>query len=189
MSMNEAELKALSVRLAALADALEDRSHQAVQAVSTSSQRLDQTAHSLSQNVQRLTSEATRAMGAQAHAAVTQGMQQAVDRCAQVLEQASVRATQSTQALETQHTAMQRAQKALVWRSGLALLVGAALALGTSGYVYWKSIQAARAAEFSAAIVRATQTGALTQCGDTLCVKAPQSAPRYSRNSDYVLLP
>lgn len=189
MSMNEAELKALSVRLAALADALEDRSHQAVQAVSTSGQQLDRTAQRLSQSVQWLTAEATHAMGVQAHAAVAQGMQQAVDRCAQVLEQASVRATQSTQALEAQHTAIQRAQSALVWRSGLALLVGAVLALGASGYVYWKSIQAARAAEFSAAIVRATQTGALTQCGDALCVKVPQSAPRYARNNDYVLLP
>lgn len=187
--MNEAELKAFSVRLAALADALEDRSHQAVLAVNTSGERLDQTAHQLSQNVQWLTSEATRAMGAQAHTAVTQGMQQAVERCAQLLDLASVRATQSAQALEAQHMALQRVQRTLVWRSGAALLVGAALVLGASGHVYWKSIQATRAADFSAAVLRAIQTGALTQCGDALCVKAPRSAPRYVRNNNYVLLP
>jgi hypothetical protein len=43
-------------------------------------------------------------------------------------------------------------------------------------------------AEFGTAIVRATQSGALTQCDDMLCVKAGKNAPRYGKNSEYVLL-
>jgi hypothetical protein len=189
MTMDTEQLKALAVRVAALTDALEDRSHQAVQAVSSSSERLDQTARHLSQNVQRVTAEATRLVGAEARAAVTQGMQQAVSQCAQALEQASSQAIQSAQALQAQHEALQRARRGLVWRSGLGLLVGAVLATGASAYAFWKNTQAAQSAEFSAAIVRATQSGSLTQCGDVLCVKAPRNAPRYPRNTDYVLLP
>jgi hypothetical protein len=189
MTMDTEQLKALAVRVAALTDALEDRSHQAVQAVSTSSERLEQTANKLSQNVQRLTSDATRSVGAEAHAAVSQGMQQAVSQCAQALEQAAQQAMLSAQALQVQNEALHRARRGLVWRSGLGLLVGALLATGASAYAFWKNTEAAQSAEFSAAILRATQSGNLTQCGDALCVKAPRNAPRYSRNADYVLLP
>jgi len=189
MGMDTEQLKSLALRLAALTDALDERSRQAVQVVNANGERLDQTARHLSQNVQRLTSEATRSVGAEAHAAVAQGMQQAVSQCAQALEQAARQATQSAQALQAQNEALHRAQRALVWRSALALLVGAVLATGASSYAFWKNTQAARSAEFSAAIHRATQAGTLTQCGDALCVKAPRNAPRYARNADYVLLP
>lgn len=187
--MDAVQLKALAVRVAALTDALEDRSHQAVLAVSTSSERLDQTARHLSQNVQRVAVEATRQIGAEAHAAVTQGMQQAVDHCTRALEQAASHAVQSAQALQAQNEALHLVRRGLVWRSGLGLLVGAVLATGACAYAFWMNTQAAQSADFSAAIVRATQSGHLTQCGDVLCVKAPRNAPRYARNADYVLLP
>lgn len=187
--MNEAELRALSMRLAALADALEDRSHEAVQAMNTSGERLDQTAHNLSQNVQRLTSEATRAMGAEAHAAVARGVQQAANLCADTLERAARQATESAHALQIQNDALQRAQRALVWRASLGLLVGAVLATAVSAYAFWQNTQAAQSLEFGSAVVRATQAGTLTQCGDALCVKLPRNAPRFSQNTDYVLIP
>lgn len=186
--MDAEQLKTLAIRLAALTDALEERSQQAVQSVSASGERLDQTARALGQNVQWQSAEAIRSMGAQAQAAVTQGMQAAFDRCAFELQQAADLATRSAQALQAQHEGVQRAQRGLLWRASLALLVGAALAAGVSGFLLWKSAQAAQSAEFSEAILRATQSGAITQCDERLCVRVPKNAPRYSGNSDYVLV-
>lgn len=187
--MDAEQLKVLAVRVAALADALEERSRHAVQAVDASGERLDQTARNLSQNVQRLAAETARSVGAQAHTAVTQGMQQAFDRCAHDLQQAAHQATQTAHALQAQNEVLDRAQRGLLWRASWGLLVGAVLAAGASGFWFWKSTQAARSAGFSESIVRATQSGTLTQCGKLLCVKAPRNAPRYDKNSDYILLP
>lgn len=186
--MDAEQIKTLAIRLAALADVLDERSQQAVQAVSASGERLDQSARALSQNVQWVASEAIRSMGAQAQAAVTQGMQSAFDRCAFELQQAADLATRSAQALQAQHEGMQRSQRGLLWRASLALLVGAVLAAGVSGFLLWKGAQAAQSAEFSESILRATQSGAITQCDERLCVRVPKNAPRYSGNSDYVLL-
>ena len=186
--MEAEQLKMLAIRLAALADALDERSRQAVLAVSASGEQLDQTARALSQNVQWLSSEATRSIGAQAQAAITQGMGPAFDRCAVALQQAADLATRSAQALQAQNEHLQRTQRGLLWRASLALLLGAVLAAGVSGYLLWKNARAAQAAAFSESLLRATQSGAITRCDEQLCVRAPRNAPRYGGNGDYVLL-
>jgi hypothetical protein len=70
----------------------------------------------------------------------------------------------------------------------MALLTGSVLAAGGSSYIAWKNMDEIKRAEFGTAIIRATQSGALTHCDDVLCVKAGKNAPRYGKNGEYILV-
>jgi hypothetical protein len=189
LNMGAESLNALKVRQYSIADTLDQRTRQAIDAVSASGERLAQAAQGLQHNGQRVAQDAVQAMGVQARDAVEQGMRQAFDRYAQELQQAARQATHTANALQSQREGLERAQRGLLWKASLGLLVGAVLAVGSSGFWFLKSMQAVRHAEFSEAVTRATQTGALAPCGQKLCVKAPRNAPRYDRNSDYIVVP
>ncbi|WP_431109355.1 hypothetical protein [Variovorax paradoxus] len=186
--MNSEELKTLAIRLAALTDLLEDRSRQCVFEVSQSSDRLTQAAQGLGLAGQQLARETVSTIGAHAQEVIRRGLKQALDQCSHELQQTARQATQTAANLHEQRAALQRTQRGLIWKAGLALLVGAVLAAGGSGYLVWKSLEAARQADFSTAIVRATHSGALTQCGGVLCIKTGKNMVRYDKNGDYILL-
>ena len=115
-------------------------------------------------------------------------MQSAFDHCASELQKAADLASRGAQALQVQQEGLQRSQRGLLWRASLALLVGAVLTAGVSGFLLWKSAQAVQSAEFSESILRATQSGTITLCEERLCVRVPKNASRFSGNSEYVLL-
>lgn len=186
---NDESLKALAVRLSAVAEALDERSREAVQAVSASSAHLARTANELGQHGRWQAQETSRLVGAEARSAMSQGLQQAFEQCAQALERAALQGNGTANALAAQNEALHRVQRRLLWKASLGLLVGSLLAIGSSAFWIWKSQQALEAVHFSEAILRATQAGTLTQCGRHLCVKAPRTAPRFDKNSDFVLLP
>ena len=186
--MNSEELKTLAIRLAALTDLLEERSRQCVLEVSQSGDRLMQTAQGLGLAGQQLAQETVSTIGAHAQEVIRRGLKQALDQCSHELQQTARQATQTAANLHEQRAALQRTQRGLIWKAGLALLVGAVLAAGGSGYLVWKSLEAARQADFSTAIVRATHSGALTQCGGVLCIKTGKNIVRYDKNGDYILL-
>lgn len=186
--MDDEQLKTLSIRIAALVDALESRSLNAVQAVSDSGERLDHTARQLSNNLQRLAQDVTRTVAAETSTAMAKGMQQAFKPFAENLQQWADSSSQTAETLREQHEALRRVQRGLMWRSATALLLGTALAVGASGFMLWKSQQTMQEAQFSESILRATQTGAITQCEGQLCIRVPRGAPRFSRNNDFVLL-
>jgi len=70
----------------------------------------------------------------------------------------------------------------------LALFIGALLAVGGAGFVVWDSMREIKTAQFDQDILHATQTGALTRCGEALCVKVGKQIKRYGNDGDYVLL-
>lgn len=186
--MDSDRTKALAVRLTALVDVLEERSERAVREVVQSSGQLRQTANGLGLEGQRLAREAVGTIGAQAQDALKAGLHQAVDQCKTELQQVARQAAQTAHSLQAQSEALHQLQQGLVWKCAIALMVGSVLAAGGSGYLAWKSRDEIKRAEFGTAIVRATQSGALTRCDDMLCVKAGKNAPRYGKNSEYVLL-
>jgi ABC-type multidrug transport system fused ATPase/permease subunit len=171
--MSAEEIKTLVVRVAALADALEERSKQAVREVSQSSNQLRQTATGLGLDGQRLAHEAVNAIRTQTQGVVEQGLQQAA---------------QAASNLREQGIALERLQRAWLWKSVGVLVIGAVLAAGGAGFLIWKSMEAVKLVEFSSAIVRATQAGILTQCGNALCVKAGKNAQHYVKNNEYILI-
>lgn len=187
--MNEEQLKTLSIRIAALVDALEDRSQSAVSGIYDSSERLDNTARQLTNNVMRLTQDVTRSVGIETSAAATQGLQQAFRPLLQEMQQVADRSSQAAATLQAQSETLRLVQRGMVWRSGMALLLGAGLAIGVAGFLLWKSHQTLREAQFSESLLRAAQSGAITECDGQLCARIPPSAPRFSKNNDFVLLP
>lgn len=186
--MNSEELKALAIRLAALTDVLEERSRQAVSEVCLGSEQLQRAAKGLGQETKRLADEAVSAISTQAREVIQQGLQQSLDQCGMQLQQAAQQATQTSANLRDQSATLLRAQRGLIWRGALGLLVGSVLAVGASGYMAWRSWEVMRQAEHNAAVVRATRSGVLTQCDGTLCVRAGKNAARYDKNGDYILL-
>lgn len=186
--MNADEIKHLSLRLVALTELLEERARQAVTEVALGSDQLQSTARSLGLAGRQLADEVVGAIGAQAQEAARQGLRKAIDPCSQGLLQAVAQAERAAAQLQSQGVQLLQAQRGLLWKGSLALLLGAVLAMAGSGYVAWKSAQAAAQAEFSSSVLRALQSGVLTQCGNVLCVKAPRNAGRYEKNNDYILL-
>jgi hypothetical protein len=186
--MDTQQLQGLALRLAALTDALEQRSQQAVQQMHQSGERLQQVAQGLGLEGQRLAEQVVNEIGTRTHGTVEHGMRQGIEQCGQQLQQVAKQAAQTVIALQQQEAALERAQRGLLWKGTLALLVGSVLAAGGSAYFVWRSWQTLQQAQFSEALVQATRSGTLTQCGQILCAKAPKNAPRYEKNGDYVLL-
>ncbi|MEO6517959.1 MAG: hypothetical protein ABIO17_03050 [Pseudoxanthomonas sp.] len=91
-------------------------------------------------------------------------------------------------ALQRERERRGAAQRSLILKSGLDLLLGSLLAVGGSGYFAWKSQQIARQAEFPAAVVEAMQAGALTRCGDSICARIGYKPKRFGDKGQYAVV-
>jgi gas vesicle protein len=182
--MNDGQIQALIVRVAALTDALDERSAQAVQEVTRSSERLRQTAKGLDTQGQQLAQEVVSTVGAEAHSVIKEGLQHAVKQCSADLQQAGRQATETARHLYEQSVALQRAQRGILWKGSIGLLAGTVLAVGALGYLAWTSWRTLEQAEFSDQILQATRAGTLTNCDGVLCLKVGKNAQRYGKNTD-----
>ncbi|MBB3175710.1 hypothetical protein [Variovorax sp. Sphag1AA] len=186
--MESQDIKALAVRLASLTDLLEQRSERAVREVEQSTDELQQTASGLGLHGRQLAQEAVRSIGAQAGSTIQRGLHEAVEQCRAALQDVKQEAVRTTTHLQEHCAAVRRSQRSALWMCAFALSIGAVLAAGVAGYLTWQAKASIRQAEFSAAIVDATRTGTLTQCGEALCVRTGKNPARYSRNNEYILL-
>lgn len=189
MDVNDIEaLKQLLGQMATITHQLDRRSAQAVQRVDTSTTALDQGLRQLSDGTERFVREATRAIGEQARQVIVEGCGRAVVDFDQQL-QASARSAQwAAQAMEEQRKGLAAARRTLVWNGLVALLIGSLLAAGAAGVVGWNTMQAVKSAQFGQDILRATQSGALTRCGEALCAKLGKQTQRYGKDATYVLI-
>ncbi len=186
--MHEDDLKALAVKLSAIAEQLMQRSEQGVRRVEASGASLEQSAQRLHAGAEQFSRDALRTIGAQAQQVIAENVGKASAQLSGQLQQGARAAEQATDALHTQRAQLNKAQNALVWKGLAALLIGSVLAIVGSGYFAWKSMQTIEQARFDDAILRAVQSGQLTDCGKVLCAKAGKHPQRYSANADYVLL-
>ena len=181
-------LKQSLLKLATIANQLDARSTRAVQQVEASTESLDRGMHRLESGATRLASEALQMIGEQARQTVAQGTAQAMGELDAQL-QAGIRAAQKAALdMDEQRKRLARAQGGLVWKALVALTIGSLLAAGGSSYIAWKSMREIRRAEFGQDILQATQSGALTRCGDALCAKVGGQTERYGSDEEYVLL-
>ncbi|WP_157062466.1 hypothetical protein [Pseudoxanthomonas dokdonensis] len=180
----EQDPHALALQLATLTAQL-DRSVGQLQQQGGQSMRAMQTsAQTLAQQSQQLAGEVVQAVSQQTHGAMVHGLQQSLTP----LHQATRDAGAVTTALAQQLSALRSAQQSLVWKAGLALIIGSVLVVGGCGWAVWKTQRALKQAEFPTQVLEATRSGAITVCGEALCVKAGSKPQHYGQNGDYVVV-
>ena len=184
----QVDLEQLALRLSAVADFLEERSERAVQLVAQGTHVLDQTAHGLGAMAQQLSREVVETIGAQAEGAIQRAIGRATAEYNAQLQEAARTAAGAARQLEEQRDSLRRVQQGLLWKGLTALLIGTVLAAGGSSYVAWNNMREVKRAAFAKDILRATQSGVLTRCGDALCVKVDQRARRFGAKGEYLLL-
>jgi hypothetical protein len=182
-------LKQTVARVAAIVDRLETRSDHAVQKIQSGVAILDQGARRLNGSGEQLAGEALQLIGARAHQALGQSVARAAAEFGQQLHASADKAQRAAEALAEQRRLLTAAQSALVWKGLVALAIGSLLAAIGCGLFAWYSLREVRNAEFDRDILRATQTGVLTPCGDgALCIKVGRNPRRAGKDGEYRVL-
>lgn len=189
--MEQDDIKAVTKQLAYLlviANQLNQNHQTAVQQVSASAGVLDLGVQQLHADTERFASDVTRTVGAQARQVIAEGTAQAVAELNQQLRASGSVAQVAAQTMEAQRRRLVATQRSMVWISLSALVIGSLLSVGGAVYAVRQSRQAMDQAHFAADILQATQNGAITRCGTSLCVNAGKKPQRYGQNGDYLLL-
>ncbi|MET0582555.1 MAG: hypothetical protein ABWZ08_11375, partial [Pseudoxanthomonas sp.] len=151
-------LQELALRLSAFADVLNQHATRLMQENSISAQSLREAAAAFTSQSAQVSRELVQSVGAQAREVIElragHGLRQSVERLASAATQAEAAAGSLQRKLQR----LGAAQQSLVWKSGLALLLGSLLAVAGSGYLVGKNHQALKQAEFPTAVANAMRS-------------------------------
>ncbi len=181
-------LQNLALKLAAVADMLDQRSQQAVQAAEQGVQQLHYATQGLNHHGQQMASVVAETLGTQAKQSIEHGTAESLEHLRQELRKASESAAQSAKLISDQAHALQKSQKKILWKASLALLVGSVLAAGGTAFIAWRSLQQFKRADFAEDVLEATRTGAITRCGDALCARVGEKPGKFGPKGEYLLL-
>jgi len=176
------------VKLLAIADRLDARNLQTVQRIEAASVVLDQGVSRLDNGGEKFARSALQVIGSNAQQAIVDGVAKAVGEFRQQLQQSAVTAQAAAQAMDEQRKGLTTARRTLVWNGLIALLIGSLLAAGGAAWIARDSMQKIAQAHFGQDILQATQSGAITRCGDSLCVKVGKKPARYGNDGEYLLV-
>jgi hypothetical protein len=176
------------IRLMAIADRLESRTAQVAQRIDAATVALDQGVSRLDAGGGRFAQDALQVLGSSVRQVMAQSAAQAVDGLHQRLQQGADSVRAATHAMDAQRKGLAAARRTLVWNGLVALLLGSLLAAGAATWVVHRSMQDLAQAHFGQDLLHATQRGAITRCGDSLCVKVGRKPRRFGKDGQYVLL-
>lgn len=186
---NDAEVVSQALaKLLAIADRLDTRNQQTAQRIETATAALDHGVNRLDEGGERFAKSALQVIGTHAQQTIVQGAGQAIGEFRQQLQQSARDAQSAAQAMDEQRKGLTVARRSLVWNGLIALLIGSLLAAGGAAWVAHRSMQEVRQARFGQDILRATQGGSITRCGDLLCARIGKKPQRYGKDGEYVLL-
>ena len=186
--VSQAALQELALKLSAVADMLDQRSQLAMQAAAQGGQQLQHVAQGLNQQGQQMADTVVAAISANARQSIEQGTAESLQQLRQQLRQASESAGQSAKLISDQAQALQNAQKKILWKASLALLVGSLLAAGGTAFIAWRSLQQFKRADFAEDVLEATRSGTITRCGKALCARVGEKPSRFGPKGEYLLL-
>lgn len=181
-------LRQALTKLMAIADRLEGRNAQTVQRIEAATVALDQGVGRLDGSGERFAQSALQVIASSTQQAVGQGAGQALGEFRQQLQQSVDIARSAARAMDEQQRGLTIARRSLVWNGLIALLVGSLLAAGGAGWMTYRSMQQMARAHFGQDILQATQRGAITRCGESLCAKVGRQPQHYGKDGQYVLL-
>jgi ElaB/YqjD/DUF883 family membrane-anchored ribosome-binding protein len=178
------EAQELLRQLNAASQLINARNEQVAHRAEASTRALSQSAQHLTGSSERLTQDILGTLRTQGAQALSQGAEQAIENLRQQMQQSIHQARQLEQVL-AQHG---RGVMGITRTALIVLAVGALLAMGASIYVAHDRLKAIEGAKFSETILQATSSGAINQCGDSLCVRIGKTPMRYKDNPNYVLV-
>ena len=180
--------KDLTLRLLALADRMEQRDERFVGQLRQHVSELQNAAQAVSSGGQKFARDALEVLRSQARDAVTGSIAEAAQASKAQLDASASSASWSAREVTEAAMELRRQRGFWLWAAPMALIVGALLAAGGSSLLVWKNAKALKRTEFGRDILRATQSGALNRCGETLCAKVGTKPRRFGKDGEYVLL-
>lgn len=181
------DVKQLLVKLAVIAEQLDGRSRGALQRIEASATTLDRSAQRWTEGADGFSRQVLEALGAQAGGAIAGAARQALGPLDAQLRQSAEAAKWAADALAEQRKLLTQAQRSLVRKGLLSLLVGSLLAAGGSGYVAWRSMQGAA---LGRDVREAVRSGALVRCpdGPSLCARIGAHPQRSGHRGEYLVV-
>lgn len=184
--MERQEGQKLLLQLLDLSDHIQRRDDALLRHLTQAVAHLQDTAERVGAGGQQFASGALDVLRREGGAAVTQGLDHALQNSRAGMEAFANTGSQAAREVQAAAQALRQQRSVWLWAGPIAMIVGAVLAAGGSGYLVWKNMQEIKRAQFARDILRATETGALTRCGDTLCAKVGEKPQRYGK--EHVLL-
>ena len=182
------DIKRLALQLAAVVDALERRSVEAVGAIDDGRVSIARAVESLGQRGDQLVATIAREAQAQTRTAADAALAPLVAGLRAQLDAAAAKAQHSADALHRERTAMVSAQRRAFWVGGVALTLGALATAGGSSWWVMKQRAELREVEFAAGIHAATARGALVPCGERLCARVGAAPRRAGENGEFLVV-
>lgn len=182
------ETKRLALQLAAVVDALERRSEDAVGAIDDARLALKRSVDELGGRGGQLVAEVSRHAQAETRAAADRVLTESLVAFKAQLEAAARSAVNGAEALQREREALAKQQRSALWVGSVALGLGALAIAG--GSTWWVMQQRADVAklEFARELHEASAKGALIPCGESLCARVGDSPRRAGRNGEYLVV-
>jgi hypothetical protein len=179
------ELQELALRLSAFADVLNQHASRLMEENALSVQSLRDTTAAFTSQSKQLARDLVHSVGTQAREVIelqaAHGLRQSSERLAGAAGQAETAAG----SLHRELHRLTAAQQTMVWKSGMALLLGSLLAVAGSAYLVWKNQQTLRSTAFPAAVSDAMRTGALTMCESSICARVGKQPERFGGQGEF----
>ena len=176
------------VKLLAIVDRLDARNLQSVQRIEAATAALEQGVGRLDRGGEQFAQQALQRMGADTQQSIAQGASQAVAGFQQQLQQAANSLQWAVRAMDEQRAGLTAARRSMVWTGAIAVLAGSLLAAGGAAWIAHRSMQEIAQAHFGRDILQATQSGAITRCGQSLCARVGKQPQRYGKDGEYATL-
>lgn len=182
------ETKRLALQLAAVVDALERRSADAVGAIDDARLSVRRAVDDLGGRGQQLVAEVARHAQAETRTAADRALSESLGAFKAQLEAAARSAVSGAEALQREREMLARQQRSAFWIGSVALAIGALAVAG--GSAWWVMQQRAEVAklEFARELHEASARGALVPCGGNLCARVGESPRRAGRNGEYLVV-
>jgi hypothetical protein len=184
------DVKELVLKLAAIATQIDQRNRAGVQHIESGARLLDDAARRLQGGADQFANAVMQSVGRQVQGVVAERSAAGLDRFNEQLRASTGRVQWATEAMAEQRKLLGAAQRALVWKGLIALLIGSVLAACTAGWLFWQARQLGSDPSLASDVRQAIATGALTRCnGGALCartVAAPHDGK--SARNEYVIV-
>lgn len=184
------EVKEVVLKLAAIAGQIDQRNRAGTQQIENGVQALSDSAQRLQDGAERFANAVMQRVGEQVQSVVADRSAAALDHFNEQLQTSTGRVQWATEALTEQRKLLTAAQRTLIWKGLLALLVGSVLAAATGGYLLWQARHLGGDPTLAADIRQAVASGALTRCNqDQLCARtATASRDSQHQHNQYVIV-
>lgn len=177
LAVDREDAKALTLKLLALAQRMEERDARVIALLAEQAARLDATAQGLQSGGERLAADALRALQVHGRDVVQAGVGEAATACREHFARLAAEAGSAGRELRTSADSLRRERRLWGWAAPLALLAGSLLAVGGAAYAVDQARAQVERHRIEAALLRAYNAADVTLCGERLCANVDPAAP------------